>query len=161
MEKCKSITNAGKRCSRPSRGSGYCFQHDIIAQNRMLKHELKVMHERVRSYSSKLSDANHILNVIDEVDRIKTAIIEIDPNSKVRDTITNRKYRPIVESIFKLPHYECLSRYFELLDERNRHCHPHSMKRFFRMDAHPKRNDPPRGSVPVNRKDPPFMLRRV
>lgn len=74
-----------------------------------------------------LSDLRYKFKVIDEVDRIKTHLLELDSKRTFSDIIKDKRLKQELEDIFNCPFKYIKAKYFQLLRERNKLVHSRSL----------------------------------
>lgn len=95
---------------------------NLVKKIDIQQHELDQIRER-------LQIAERKIDIIIEVDRIKSLLLEVNNTTHTRPfrkIIQDESLRDEIESIFNAPYDQCLSIYNDLLRERNQVVHFHT-----------------------------------
>ncbi len=149
--KCVATTKFNKQCTKTAcKDSDKCHIHKVkvLDNNVMYKKELSVLHKRVMEYSSKnselikkydeINDELEILKkqmeLIEYCDFLKQKLIDIGGgNRPFREILTSKKYANQVEELLNVSHRKARAYYFDIVDRRNKLCHPYTMDRVFKL----------------------------
>jgi outer membrane phospholipase A len=128
---CKFITKKNNQCTRKAKKGDFCTQHHNLNQIKMLKKELSIIHKKNRILSEEnkeLQKYKHQINTINEFDRIKQKLIQINPYIKFKYLITDRRYESRLEDVFNISFDRIEKIYRQLLYDRNDLCHPYTSR---------------------------------
>ncbi|KAL7684682.1 hypothetical protein Plhal304r1_c034g0106301 [Plasmopara halstedii] len=106
---CKYITKKTRNAPEKQKG--------VITKNRILSEENK-----------ELQKYKHQINTINEFDRIKQQLIQINPYTKFKYLIIDKRYKSRLEEVFNAPFDQIEKKYRKLLYERNDLCHPYTSR---------------------------------
>ena len=79
--------------------------------------------DRCQQLESEIQEFRRRDWIIQEVDRVKTELLELDPRVQFKKLISDVKYQRELEDIFGVPFKKIRSHYYWLLSQRNAICH--------------------------------------
>jgi hypothetical protein len=118
---CSFITVKKRPCKLSAKRDGLCDIH--------YKQMIINKHEETQKL---LDEAQSKLEIIRYVDELRQGLFDIGgTNQSLKNIIVNPRNRKRIEDLFKVSYKKSRTYFFDLVDQRNKLCHPYTMSHIF------------------------------